>query len=90
MSKRINIVLPDQVLAVLDSMARRGDRSRFISEAVVHYVKARGRAGLKQRLKEGALKRAGRDLKMATEWFALDEEPWRQAVGFYPISGGLG
>jgi hypothetical protein len=36
MSKRINIVLPDTTVKVLDRVAPKGDRSRFISQAVLH------------------------------------------------------
>ena len=32
MSKRINIVLPDETLAVLDRVAAKGARSRFIDD----------------------------------------------------------
>ena len=38
MSKRINIILPDKTVAVLDRVASKGTRSRFIDRAVRHYV----------------------------------------------------
>jgi len=53
MSKRVNIILPDSTLKVLDRVAGKGDRSRFISQAVLHYVKTRGTANLRERLKQG-------------------------------------
>ena len=34
-------------------------------------------AVLRERLKEEALANAQRDLAMAAEWFAIDEEAWR-------------
>jgi CopG family transcriptional regulator/antitoxin EndoAI len=32
--------------------------------------------GLKEQLKEGAIRRAERDRQLAEEWFSLEEEAW--------------
>ena len=77
MSKRINIILPDATVAVLDRVASRGTRSRFIDRAVRHYVETQGRASLREELKAGYRANAERDLAMAAEWFPLEEEAWR-------------
>src|ERR1039457_2346906 len=53
MSKRINIILPDKTVAVLDRVASKGTRSRFIDRAVRHYVETQGRASLQEQLKAG-------------------------------------
>jgi metal-responsive CopG/Arc/MetJ family transcriptional regulator len=45
MSKRINIVLPDKTLAVLDRVATKGKRSQFISRAVLHFIESQGVSG---------------------------------------------
>jgi CopG family transcriptional regulator/antitoxin EndoAI len=74
MSKRINIVLPDKTLAVLDRVAAKGDRSQFISEAVLHFVETRGKENLRERLKAEAIANAARDRGIAAEWFSLEEE----------------
>lgn len=76
MHQRINITLPEDTLRLLDRVAGKGDRSRFIDAAVKHYVNAMSRARLRKRLKEGAIKRAARDLSLAEDWFALEEEIW--------------
>jgi CopG family transcriptional regulator/antitoxin EndoAI len=76
MSKRINIILPDATVAVLDRVASRGTRSRFIDRAVRHYVETRGRASLREQLKAGYRANAERDLAIAAEWFPLEEEAW--------------
>ena len=55
MSKRINIMLPDTTIQVLNRVAPKGDRSRFISQAVLHYVQTQSAANLRERLKQGAL-----------------------------------
>jgi len=78
MNKRINVVLPVETLKVLDRVAPRGNRSRLISEAVLHYVESRAKSNLADRLKAGALANAKRDLEIAQEWFSLDEEAWRR------------
>jgi CopG family transcriptional regulator/antitoxin EndoAI len=77
MSKRINIVLPDETVAVLDRVAAKGARSRFISRAVMHLIETEGKANLRARLKSEALANAERDLAIAAEWFPLEEETAR-------------
>jgi CopG family transcriptional regulator / antitoxin EndoAI len=79
MSKRINIVLPETTLRVLDRVAPKGDRSRFISEAVLHYVESKGKQSLREQLKAGYQANAKESLKIAMEWFPLEEEAWRKA-----------
>ena len=81
MHRRINITLPEETVRLIDRVAERGDRSRFIDEAVRRYVEAVGRANLRKRLKEGSVRRGGRDLRLAGEWFALEEEAWRKNRG---------
>ena len=78
MRQRINITLPEDTLRLLDRVAPKGDRSRLIDEAVKHFVRARGQANLKKRLREGARRRADRDRMLAEEWFGLDEEAWQK------------
>ena len=76
MSKRINIILPDKTLAVLDRVTSKGNRSRFIDRAVRQLVETEGKANLRARLKTEAIENAERDLAIATEWFPLEEEAW--------------
>ena len=78
MHRRINITLPDATIKMIDRVAKKGDRSFFISEAVKHYVTSTGKARLRRLLKEEALRYAERDLRLAEEWSALDEAPWRK------------
>lgn len=77
MSKRINIILPDKTVAVLDRVASKGARSRFIDVAVRHYVETQGRENLREQLKAGYRANAERDLAMTAEWFPLEEEAWQ-------------
>jgi CopG family transcriptional regulator/antitoxin EndoAI len=77
MNKRINIVLPEKTVRVLDRVTAKGARSRFIDRAVLHYVATRGRQNLRERLKEGYRVNAERDLDIAAEWFPLEEEAWK-------------
>jgi CopG family transcriptional regulator/antitoxin EndoAI len=78
MSKRVNIMLPDATVNVLDRVAPKGDRSRFISQAVLHYVDTLSRANLRERLKLGALASARLDLEIAEEWFPVEQEAWQR------------
>ena len=76
MSRRLNISLPDETVRLLDRVAAKGERSHVIAEAVTRYVVEVGRAHLRKRMKERALKRADLDLRIAEEWFPVDEEAW--------------
>lgn len=76
MSKRINIVLPDRTVALLDRVTPRGTRSRFIERAVLHYIESRGKQTLREQLATGYRANAERDLTIAAEWFPLEEEAW--------------
>lgn len=53
MSKRVHIVLPDRTLKVLDRVAGKGGRSRYISDAVLFYVQTQAFSDLRRRLDEG-------------------------------------
>ena len=75
MNIRLNVVLPEQTVRLIDSAVPKGQRSRLIDLAVRSYVEEKGRARLRQLLQEGAKARGERDLALADEWFALDPEP---------------
>ncbi len=77
-NQRINVSLPEETLRLLDRVAGKGDRSRLIDEAVRYYLDDKGRRELKKRLKEGAVRRAARDLQLTEEWFPLEEEAWNK------------
>lgn len=78
MSKRINIVLPETTVKVLDRVAPKGNRSHFISRAVLHYVQSVGKQSLREQLKAGYQANAEDSLKIALEWFPLEEEAWKE------------
>jgi len=77
MHQRVNITLPEDTLRLIDRIATKGDRSRFIDNAIRHYVNSIGRANLRKQLEDGAIARAGRDLHLSDEWFTLEEEVWQ-------------
>ena len=78
MQQRLNITLPQETVKLIDRSSKRGDRSRFIDHAVKFYVKEQRRTGLRAALKEGAVKRAKRDLSVAVDWFLIEDETWQQ------------
>ena len=77
MHRRLNITLPEDTVRLIDRVPR-GDRSQFIAKAIRYYVSETGRANLRKRLREGALKRAERDRKLSQEWFFIEEETWQR------------
>ena len=76
MSRRLNISLPDETVRLLDRVAAKGERSQVIAEAVTKYVVEVGKARIRKRMKERAVKRGDLDLQIAEEWFPIDEEAW--------------
>ena len=54
----------------------KGKRSHVIAEAVTRYVTEIGKARLRRLMKERARKRADLDLRIAEEWFPVDQEAW--------------
>jgi hypothetical protein len=74
MSKRLNIILPEGTVRVLDRVTSKGNRSWFINRAVLHYIETHGREGLLGQLKAGYRANTDRDLSAAAEWFPLEEE----------------
>ncbi len=79
MTKRLNIILPEETVKVLDRVASKGNRSRLIDQAVLDYVRSQSLQNLRERLKEGYLANASDSLKLAQEWFPLEEEAWQKA-----------
>jgi CopG family transcriptional regulator/antitoxin EndoAI len=77
MNKRINVILPSDTVAALDRVASRGKRSAFVDRAIRHFVQTQGRQNLREQLRQEAITNAERDLKMAAEWFPLEEEVWQ-------------
>lgn len=76
MHRRINITLPEETIRLIDRVAKKGDRSFLISEAVQRYVASLGKARLRRLLKEGARHNAERDLRIVEEWCSVDEPTW--------------
>jgi CopG family transcriptional regulator/antitoxin EndoAI len=76
--KRLNITLSESTVALLETVANKGERSTFIDKAIKAYIKQIRRESLRKSLKEGAIARSERDLNMADEWFEIDEELWQK------------
>ena len=74
MYQDINLHLPDDTLVEIDRLAPQGDRLLFINKAIQFYIVEANKKAMRDLLKEGAIVRAERDLALAQEWFALDEE----------------
>ena len=78
MSKRINIVLPEITIQTINRMAKPGQRSRFINQAVQHFVANRSTEALRAQLERTAVRDRDLDREVAADWFAVDQESWQQ------------
>ena len=75
--ERLNISLPRETVGLLDRVATKGNRSRFIDEAVRQFAKDRTRTQLRKLLEEDGRVNRDRDLHLVEEWAAVDREAWR-------------
>jgi len=78
MNKRINIILPETTVAILDHVTAKGSRSRLIDQAIRQFVRKQSRNSLREKLKREALVNADRDLAMSAEWLPLEQEAWQE------------
>jgi len=73
MNKRLNIILPEETVRLLDRVAGKGQRSRFI-----HWLSRGSRHSRDDDRSADNWPRApgprDRDLRLAQEWLALDDE----------------
>jgi len=76
MQRRINVSLSEEAVRLLDRLAPKGDRSRFLDELVKRT--ARDRAELRARLKERAIRHAEFDRQLAAEMDPLSDEVWHK------------
>ena len=76
--KRLNITLPESTVDLLESAVGKGERSSFIDLAIKTYIKQAKQNSLREQLKEGAIARGERDLRLADEWFEVEEELWQK------------
>jgi CopG family transcriptional regulator/antitoxin EndoAI len=74
--KRINITLPEETIQRIDKIVKEGKRSQFIDKAINFYIEKKSKAQLRQSMKEGAIKKAQRDLETYSDYFVFDEELW--------------
>lgn len=63
---------PETTIRTLDRLSKPGERSRLIDKAVLHYAATRSVEGLRERLKEAALRDRDLDRETAGEWSAVD------------------
>jgi CopG family transcriptional regulator/antitoxin EndoAI len=78
MTKRINVILPETTVRTIDRIAKPGQRSRFINRAVEHYVATQSVEAVRKRLEIAAIRDRDLDREIAQDWFAVDQEAWRQ------------
>ena len=76
MNRRINITLPNETIELLNRLVSKGDRSRFINDAVQYYVTEVEKKKLREQLRQGSIERSRRDLNLAETWFDIEEEAW--------------
>ena len=74
MNKRLNITLPEETVRLMDRVVGKGRRSNLIDRAVRRYVKEETRANLRKQLAASYKANAEEDLRLAEDWFPLEEQ----------------
>lgn len=72
--RKVNLTLPEELWAKLRSRVPERKISQYIAEATAARLAEEERASLRERLKEQYLARAARDLELAEEFFAAEQE----------------
>lgn len=78
MHQRLNISLPVPSVRLLARVVPKGDRSKFIDQAVRAEIGRTTKSRLRQVLTEGYRRRADEDHRLAAEWDHLSAEVWAQ------------
>ncbi|MEJ2209234.1 MAG: hypothetical protein P8129_09385 [Anaerolineae bacterium] len=77
---KVTLSLPAEVMDAVREEAEPRGYSKFIAEAVTHYIQERRRSALRERLIAGYQAGAERDRELAEEWRHAEEEVWRETV----------
>jgi CopG family transcriptional regulator/antitoxin EndoAI len=78
MNQRINIVLPETIVQTIDRIAQPGQRSRFIEQAVQHFISHKSSEAVRARLEQTAVRDRDLDREIAGDWLAADIQSWQQ------------
>ncbi len=76
MYQKISITLPEQTAYLIEQMTDEMNRSRFVEDAVKYYIEHVGKIRIREHLKQGAVRRAERDLRITREWNDLEDNTW--------------
>jgi len=72
--RRISISVTDDLIRILDRLGP--NRSRTIDAAVRFYSMTVAKKRIRSSVKEGAIRRAEDDLRIAADWLPLENEAW--------------
>jgi metal-responsive CopG/Arc/MetJ family transcriptional regulator len=76
--RKVNVTLPEELLAKLRERVPARGLSKYIAEATAARLAEEERAALRKRLKEQCLARANQDRRLAKEFFDAEQEAWDQ------------
>ena len=74
--RRINVVLAEETVHAIDGMAMVGQRSRFIVNAVQHYIAHGSAEAIRTRLERAIMRDQDIDREVSADWYAVDQNAW--------------
>ncbi len=76
MYQKINITLPEQTAYLIEHLTDNANRSSFVEDAVKYYIEHVEKIRIREQLKQGAIRRAERDLRLSREWDEMEDNTW--------------
>ncbi|MGD1803998.1 hypothetical protein ACP6PL_00960 [Dapis sp. BLCC M126] len=77
MDRQLNITIPEATMQLIEQTMPQENLNKLINKALNFYIKQNLSENLTEELRIGAIERAERDLKLAEEWYELEEEAWQ-------------
>lgn len=72
-AQTFQIILPEDTLKLIELASSETELSHLINEAIKFYAAHQHKEILRQKVIEGAVCRAERDLNLAQNWFVIEE-----------------
>jgi CopG family transcriptional regulator / antitoxin EndoAI len=77
MNKRINVMMPAETIRSVDRLSKPGERSKFITNAVEHFVATQSAEAIHKLLEMTAVRDRDLDRQVAEDWLAVDQQAWQ-------------
>ena len=78
--RRVTLSLSNEIIQLIEALAPKSRRSSLVEQAILEFAGKRKKEELDRRLRDGYLANAADDLKMAREYYPLEQEAFEKGV----------